>query len=214
MTRQERRSSRTGPRPTNRREPSKDTKARVVVATEGRVTEPLYLQAFTRMHGHDSIELVHVPSSSDPRSVVERVREEKTHAPSDGLSELDTYWAMFDRDDHDRFHEAVDMANANDIGLAISIPCFELWVLLHYEDWNRAEHRDALRRRLTRHCTGYTLGRKRFDDIEAIRDSHDQASDRARTLVRLRAEEDNPFGNPSTTVHCLTEHIRHGVKPA
>ena len=118
---------------------------------------------------------------------------------------------MFDRDDHAHFDEAVDMARANDIGLAISIPCFELWAILHYEDRDRPSHRHDCQRRLAELCDGYQGDNKRFNDLDAIGNNHDQAVARARALLRRRDEEGDPHGNPSTTVHCLTEQIRTGV---
>lgn len=184
------------------------------MATEGRVTEPHYLQDFARLHGHVSVDVVSLRGPSDPRSVIERAREEKSRAERDGLSDRDTYWAMFDRDDHGKFHEAVDMAKANDIRLAISIPCFELWAILHYEDWDKPSHRHDCQRRLAELCDAYERDSKRFDDIDAMQNNYVQAVARAQTLLRRRAEDRDPERNPSTTVHCLTEQIRCGVDPA
>lgn len=212
--RQARRSSRHKLRGVSRRKPTKEPKARIFVAAEGRVSEPLYLRDFERLHGHESVQVVALRHrSSDPRSVVTRVKEEKSRAGRDALSGRDTYWAMFDRDEHVGFAEAVDMARANDIGLAVSIPCFELWAILHYEDWDKPSHRgDDCQRRLAKLCDGYRRDNKRFDDVEAIESNHDQAVTRARNLLHRRIEDDDPLGDPSTTVHCLTEQIRRGVE--
>lgn len=211
--RQSRRSSRHKLRGVSRRKPTKEPKARIFVAAEGRVSEPLYLQDFARLQGHESVDVVALRHrSSDPRSVVTRVKEEKSRAGRDDLSGRDTYWAMFDRDDHAHFDEAVVMAKANKIGLAVSIPCFELWAILHYQDRDKPSHRDDCQRHLAELCDGYRRDNKRFDDVEAIESNHDQAVTRARNLLHRRIEDDDPLGNPSTTVHCLTEQIRRGVE--
>jgi hypothetical protein len=43
-------------------------------------------------------------------------------------------WCVFDVDEHPLLAEAKHQASANHIKTAISNPCFELWVLLHFQD--------------------------------------------------------------------------------
>ena len=115
---------------------------------------------------------------------------------------------MFDRDEHTRFDEAKNMAAGNDVRLAISNPCFELWAILHYRECDALLGRHECRRTLEELHPGYgSGGRKRFDDPEAIESNYRDAVERARKSLTRREEEGNPGGNPSTTVHHLTEHI-------
>ena len=93
-----------------RRQPSKQPKPRVVVVTEGTVTEPGYLSLFHRIHGSASVVVEPVPLGKDPRSVVERAISERDNARADIDGERDTFWAMFDRDEFDNFKEALDLA--------------------------------------------------------------------------------------------------------
>lgn len=79
---------------------------------------------------------------------------------------------MFDRDDHDSYHEALALAASldgklrNDAKQPISfqsiasVPSFELWLLLllHYEDIQAPMHRDEVMRRLKLHIPGYDKG--------------------------------------------------------
>lgn len=194
-----------------RRRPSKRPKPRVVVVTEGTVTEPGYLSSFHRIHGSDSVVVEPVPLRKDPRSVVERAISEREDAAADIDGERDTFWAMFDRDEFDNFKEALDLARGNGIPVAASNPCFELWPILHYELLDRPLDRHQCQRRLAELCPGYSMSSKRFEEAETIRDYHDQAVQRARTLIARRdrdKDEKVPLGNPSTTVHELTEHMR------
>jgi hypothetical protein len=46
----------------------------------------------------------------------------------------DEVWCVFDVDEHPKLAEARDQANANGIQLAVSNPCFELWLLLHFQE--------------------------------------------------------------------------------
>ena len=194
-----------------RRLPSRSPKARVVVVTEGEVTKPGYLGRFHRLHGSASIRLAPIPLGGDPRAVVERAVSEQSDSESDPDADRDTFWAMFDRDEHQRFREAVDLARAHNIGTAVSDPCFELWAVLYYELWDRPSNRRDCQRRLGELCPTYGASSgKRFRDEPTIRDHHEDAVKRARTLVVSRCKEGQPLGNPSTTVHELMEHIRRG----
>lgn len=181
------------------------------MVTEGKVTELGYLKQFHRVYGSASIRLEPIPLGADPRAVVERAISERSDSESDPDADRDTFWAMFDRDEHMRFHEAVVLARAHNIGTAVSDPCFELWAILYYELWDRPSSRRDCQRRLGELCPTYDASSgKRFEDESTIRDHHEDAVERARTLVVRRCEEGQPGGNPSTTVHDLTEHIRTG----
>ena len=189
--------------------------ARIVVATEGVLTEPEYLKVFSRIHGDRSVRVVPVGVGGNPRTVVERAIEELEKSQRDRLAGRDSVWAMFDRDSHERFDEARDLARGRGIRLAISNPCFELWGILHYQEQNAPLERRACQRKLGELCprSRYNAGarkgaRKIFDNREAIEQRYSAAVARASLSVQRREEEGEPGGNPSTTVHLLTESIR------
>lgn len=115
---------------------------------------------------------------------------------------------MFDRDEHPRFHEAKNMAAGKGVPLAISDPCFELWAILHYRECDAPLDRHECQRTLEELHPGYgSKRRKVFDDPEVIKSNYRDAVERARSSFARREEEGDPGGNPSTTVHHLTEHI-------
>lgn len=192
-----------------RRAPSKPLKPRVVVATEGKSTEPYYLRIFWRIHGSENLSLDLTPVGRDPRRVVERAIEEREKSQLDPDAQHDSFWAMFDRDDHTKYREALDLAAAKDIHKAISNPSFELWAILHYEDQDGPIDRRKCQRKLRALFPGYGQ-RKRFTDEAAIKNQYESAVSRARTLLVNRYKEGEPLGNPSTTVHELTELLRLG----
>lgn len=82
-------------------------------------------------------------------------------------------YAVFDRDDHDSYFDALVLAESlngklkNDNKQAIkfssiaSVPCFELWLLLHFEDVFAPVHRDDVIKRLKRHIPDYVKGTTR-----------------------------------------------------
>ena len=182
---------------------------RIVVVTEGAVTEPGYLRTFDRLHrDQSSAKLVVIPDAGDPRAVVERAIEESRESKRDRLGSHDAVWAMFDRDDHLRFDEAKDMARGNGIRLAVSDPCFELWGILHYQECNAPLDRHECQKKLGELCPGYrNKKRKVFDDPEVIESKYRDAVRRAENSLTRRREEGDPEGNPSSTVHHLTECI-------
>lgn len=79
-------------------------------------------------------------------------------------------YAVFDRDSHESYHEALTLAASlngklrNDAKRPVSfhatpsVPCFELWLLLHFEDIRTPLHRDEVMRRLKLHMPGYDKG--------------------------------------------------------
>ncbi len=184
--------------------------ARVVVCTEGAVSEIEYLKEFCRTCVSQHVRLVPIPVGREPRAVVEEAIREKSRVARDSLADRDSFWAMFDRDAHLRFAEAKDLARGNRIHLAVSDPCFELWGVLHYQDQDGPIERHECQRKLETLCDGYSRREgKVFNDLTAITENYVDAVRRAERLLVRREEEGIPEGNPSSTVHLLTEHIRN-----
>ena len=60
---------------------------------------------------------------------------------------FDQYWCIFDVDEHPKMLEALDMAKANAINIALSSPCLELWFLIHFENQTAYLDRNEAQRR-------------------------------------------------------------------
>ena len=192
-----------------RRHSARPPATRIVVATEGKLTEPEYLKKFARTHHNSSVRIVPVPVGGDPRTVVERAIEAKEKAKGDPLATQDSFWAMFDRDSHPRYKEARNLAQGHGIRLAISNPCFELWGILHYREQNAPIDRHKCQRLLEELCPSYSArSGKIFGDQAVIKQGYLKAVERSSDSLQRRNEEGDPGGNPSTTVHQLTEFIR------
>ena len=202
----------------SRKDPVRSPALRIVVVSEGKVTEPGYLKVFfDRLHGdQSSARLVLRKGVGDPRAVVERAIKESKELRHNRLGGRDTVWAMFDRDEHPRFAQAKDMARGNRrnrIRFAISNPCFELWGILHYQECDAPLDRHECQKKLGELCPGYSNKKgKIFDDPEVIESKYQDAVGRAENALTRRREEGDPEGNPSTTVHRLTEHILEVVE--
>jgi hypothetical protein len=83
---------------------------------------------------------------------------------------FDHIFVVFDRDQHRSYHDALKQANShdqkhkNDEGQKVrfkaiaSVPCFELWLLLHYEDVQAPIARAEVISRLRNHLRDYEKG--------------------------------------------------------
>ena len=114
---------------------------RILIACEGEKTEYGYFEDVRkslRMEPNKIIVLK--PEASDPLGIVKQALEERTYRQQEKeWDEDDIAWAVFDGDEHkanniDNWRQALQIAQAKDIRLAISNPSFEYWYLLHYQD--------------------------------------------------------------------------------
>ena len=76
---------------------------------------------------------------TDPVGIVrEAIKLRDSHAAKPDMEPYDQVWVVFDREtqNHPRRRQvpaARELALANDIGVALSIPSFEFWLLLHFQ---------------------------------------------------------------------------------
>ena len=186
---------------------------RVTIVMEGAVTEPEYLLTFGQHFLNQTVRLNLIGGAGDPRSVVERAIEERRMGRGGNSSARDAVWAMFDRDEHLRFSEAIDLAAANNIEVVISNPCFELWGIYHYRDYNAPIDRHQCQRVLQDLCPEYDRHKNKvFGNLEVIGKFYAVAVGRARASIHNREKEGAPGSNPCTNVHVLTEYVRGLVR--
>ena len=176
---------------------------------EGEYTEPRYFAAL-RDHLRLNTLVVKPAMGVDPRTLVDIAKDESKREKSRG-EQFDFVYCVFDRDSHARFEEASDMAQARGFKLARSWPCFEFWLLLHFEcvrapyaRSGSASQCDACVRDLRKHLPNYSKGdQTTFNNLwhlleEAIANGYKAAADAAATGE----------SNPSTEVHELVVHLQ------
>ena len=123
----------------NRRAGFKKTKRLYVISTEGAETEPIYFQEFhPGRNGGFRIKILGNPNHKPkPLDVVQRLIDyERRERPGANTE----YWAIVDRDvwQDSELCEAYDLARSRkNYHIAMSNPCFELWLWLHLRP-NRA----------------------------------------------------------------------------
>lgn len=122
-----------------RREAFRDARL-VVIASEGKDTERIYFKALAKEYANPRVH-VHVlersedeKNNSSPEHVLKQLNDYKTQYALEADDEL---WLVVDKDSWtDGMLSRVAAVCAKDaaMNMALSNPCFELWLLLHLED--------------------------------------------------------------------------------
>ena len=193
-----------------RRPSHRSPKARVLVVCEGERTEPLYFEAMRDRLRLNTL-VVKATKGVDPRTLVNMAREEERKERRNG-ERFDFVYCVFDRDSHPQFDEASKTALDRGSKLARSWPCFEFWLLLHFEVVRAPYARkgsvspcDACIRDLRKYLPEYSKGDHTTSDAlwprleDAIENADKAAADAAAT--------GEP--NPSTEVHKLVVLLRN-----
>jgi hypothetical protein len=179
-----------------------------LVFCEGRQTEPEYLEALRRQRSVRDIASVDlrlerqtkgcVPLTLVQAAVAARERALKEEA------EIDEFWCVFDvewRVNHPNLKEALDLARRNEIEVAVSNPCFELWLILHFRPWSSWLDNDHARR-IRRELDGQP--KKGLDGDLYMPRRHDAAA-RAHELEKRHDSNGSKFpnDNPSSGMYRL-----------
>jgi len=96
------------------------------------------------------------------------------------------------------------MARDNGIELAVSNPCFELWLWLHFADQPGMRHQKDLQSMMKQHIPNYDKHVTYFDYAAG----YQAAVGRARRLDEDAGLANEEGRNPTTGVWQLTERIR------
>ena len=192
-----------------RRGPNREPKRRFVLFCEGRNTEPDYFEATERARSGTLIAVEIVPAVGVPMTIAKTaIAVAKPRRRKESFEEGDQIWAVFDRDAHPRFEEAVRLCEQHGVKVARSDPCFELWLILHERDYDQPCDRREAQRELGCLRTEYDRSRGKMPDCADMVRRVEEAESRAEAQLRRREAEGAPCGNPSTTVFRLTRAIR------
>jgi hypothetical protein len=192
-----------------RRPAFRTTKKRILIVCEGANTEPQYFEQFVDAHRDAIVDVETAEAAGVPLSVVRAAKRLKNSAVSaakrvgNPYLKYDSVWATFDVDEHPHVSEALQMAKRNGVNVALSNPCFELWLILHLRDAPGIIHRHAAQAMLKKFVANYDKN----VDYEVYRIGYEKAAERARRLDERAAEVGEPGRNPTTGIYKLTETI-------
>ena len=200
-----------------RRGPQREPYDRVLIVCEGEKTEPHYFREMiaTWQLSGTNVE-IRGDGGSAPNSVVEYAVQLFEQSP-----DYDRVYCVFDKDGHASFAAAVQrvrdltllrMEGKTELGSAhfeaiTSVPCFEYWVLLHFNYTTSPMARFANVRSRLRRCEGlanYDKGRSGlFSLTEPKLDAALANADRAN-----RQASDTGTDNPTTQMPSLIRYLR------
>ena len=201
----------------HRRDKAKrDPYERVLIVCEGKKTEPYYFRGLCQnlRLNPKNVVIEDRKSGLDPKSLVtfaiERFKKDK---------DFEHVFCVFDKDKHVSYTAALDKIQAKRLagGATLhaipSVPCFEIWLLLHFtyttgpfsaagDDSNCALVIEALDRKgLIR---GYEKGSR--DIFNVLRDKLETAIGNAERLENFH--KTSRTDNPSTKVHELVQYLK------
>lgn len=182
---------------------------RLYIVCEGEKTEYNYFKNFIDDCGIQT-KLVEVEvlqtKINTPKELIKFIKKKR-------VTKSDELWTVFDHDGHPNLGDAFNNAQNNKIRIAFSNIAFEYWILLHFEETNRAFAKSQdiisyLNKR--KHFPGYNKGDESL--YERIKDITTTAEIRAKRN-REAMEKANPGArifeiNPYTNVDELLESIR------
>jgi len=192
----------------------------IYIFTEGEKTEPIYFKFKKKEIRRNNIKII----------INEKTKEKRRGRPTINLVnfvlnfveikninlENDECWVVFDKDDFKNFNDAIIKAESNNLKVAYSNECFELWFLLHFNYMSSAIGRSDYNKKITenyRNLTGdkeykYNKNKGLFSLIEIIKDRELEAIKNAKNLLlEFKDEESFLKKDPSTTVHLLVEEL-------
>jgi hypothetical protein len=178
-----------------RRSPSLRPRRTVLVVVGADRTETDYLKGLRGHVNAPSVTMRVVAKPGSPDQLVQHARD------SFDRELFDEVWCVTDVDSFEReggkVTAALALAGKAGIKMAVSDPCFEVWLLLHHEDCSaHCANCGEVERKLRKRLPDYDKARLRFRDYAG---GLDRAVERARALERS--------GNPSTGVWRLVNAV-------
>lgn len=188
---------------------------RVLIVTEGEKTEPFYLRELVNNYRLSTANIEVIGAGAGPDTVVERAKELRNRERQRG-EKFDQVYCVFDRNRHPGFAGASSRARHLGLRLARSWPCFEYWLLLHFEyvrkpftGSGKQSDCDNCVRVLRQHIAGYAKATPGV--FRLLKNKIESAKERAR---RARADaRSTGADDPSTEMHDLVEYLQYIKNP-
>jgi RloB-like protein len=195
-----------------RRKPFIAERQRFILICEGEKTEPAYFNALKAHYPGSLISIEYVAPAGVPITIKDKVKarmaELRQEQRGDPSAKADTIWAVFDQDNHLKVAEAIAGCESAGAQVAYSNPCFEVWLILHYEDYHAPDDHHQVQKRYKELDPAYEPKGSKIPNCAALMEKVEQAENFAENQCKCREEEGSPLGRPSTTVYHLTRAIR------
>lgn len=176
----------------------RQARRRLLVVCGAQVTEREYLRGLVAHVANPAVTVRITTKSCSPSQLVTYAEVQRKLSPTD----FDDVWCVFDVDEFQDVASAITQARESGIEVAVSNPCFELWLILHHgAHTSYAGTYRKLLPHLTKHLPHYDKARLDFRDFA---EGWSEAVARARKLAPSGKEHEV---NPATGVWTLVERI-------
>ena len=199
-----------------RKPATKSQRDRILIVCEGERDEPRYFESLCkdkRLSVSTDVRICGEECDSAPSSVYEYAIDELKRNFRDTTSDdYDRVYCVFDKDTHACYTRTLEAIRkkpkheANDKAASIiainSVPCFEFWILLHFElTASPFENSAEVGKRIKKEWAAYS--KTKPQDLYAhLKNRTDDAIRHAKTVLKT-AQGDNP----STRIHILVSDL-------
>lgn len=144
-----------------RRRPHREQRVPVLVVCGAEKTEPRYFDGLKQAYRNSAVNVTIKKKGASPEDVVRyavKLRDQSRGA-------YEETWCVLDVDDFD-LTRSISLARKHRVNLAISNPCFEYWLLLHFESCSAyLAGCSEVVRRLVKHVPHYEKNELKFADF-------------------------------------------------
>lgn len=192
---------------------------RLIVATEGKVTERRYVSSLRARFRipNEAIDIVR-HDSTDPLGIVRALGAEvhkQKSAKKFQVNAGDQAWAIFDVDEHrqvneENFTKALALGQKIGAHFALSNPSFELWILLHFRYHSANIDRHTAVREVRKHLPDYdkTLPHDEAQKLASLVDTAIRYSVQLEKRNKEPGRRECSWPNPCTYFHEFTQIVQ------
>ena len=183
-----------------RKTPFRAYRKRFVVATEGRLTEPIYFSMFNSKKSTVHVETLKSRQRTAPGQVLDRVKRAE-------IKKDDQVYLVIDRDtwEEEKLNQVFQECEQKGYTMTLSNPKFEYWLLLHFEDGNGVNAGNCTAR-LKVHLPAFTKSHVETNKLKPrINDAIERAEQKDTPPCA-----DWPI-NTGTTVYRLVRELQNAV---
>jgi len=188
---------------------------RILIVCEDEKSSKMYFESFKRdeklkrLLSSVDVQVVH-PKDHSPVGLVNEAKNKKKKAKRD-RNPYNEVWIVLDKDGHANMSQALNTAKDNKIEVALSVICFEYWILLHFEKTTSYFEKcdDIISYIKKNHFHEY---KKNINSYIALKDKIDTAIENGKWIVKQN-KNDIDRGTPIyqlssyTDVHILVERL-------
>jgi hypothetical protein len=193
-----------------RPDPEREQKKSILIALEDEKSSRLYFEALKREVRSNRIVVIAEHAGSAPKSVIEAAKKAKNDRElmfqKDIADRFDEVWVVFDTEGpgnklrNRQARDAIEQARQLKFHTSVSNPCFEYWLILHFEYFVSpiADSAEACKRL-----------KKHIQDYHKNRECYLSTRSKLKTAIihskRVRKERCEPLGSHPCDCHPSTE---------